>query len=1071
MINSKSLNNINHFDFINSFPNEKLSLTKTLEGFFIVNTSDNEKVGPFTEIEITEIVNNLTFQVKGWPNIISEGLLVDNSNITLISENEAGVIETIEGTVTATHIDGASRTLISGDTIYQGEIINTEEDASINISFFDGSDLSLGEESEIIIDEFIYDPDASTGSLGLDIIEGVFVFVSGEIAENDPEGIILNTPTASLGIRGTTVAGRISSENSGTTISLLEDADGAVGQVVVTNDAGSVILEQPNATTHVLSSIATPREPIVLPNKAIGILYQSSLRSSNPDNRAEESSENNRDQDNSDDPAQIASDEISSNDEVSTEGQDQDPSSGEKLGPGEETPPDLEVAIEQISEGAEFVGSATFDDELNIDDAAIQVFSVEGGDRFNNEDRGPLSEDEIEQFKEDAEWEARDKLYDAIDGEAGLIVAALADKSAAPEAIFQLVESSAERLSVETGFSVENLELGSFEKSFYGPDNGFGPEEWNEEEGPNPDKSDNSERDRDEISDDEEFNQGDRGPDQEPSVAEVASHIKSALIAESLTGIDKLNFGGPLSVDIERELEFLFRLISGDEDFDDGITAAEDEARAREDDNFVLSGDEFDVDLIISGTNGVDIINGTDAGDGIDAGAGDDTISSGLGDDAVLGGLGDDTITLGDGDDRAAGDGDFSFPAGSATSSLSAAIISITESAGDGADSIDGGAGNDDILGLGGNDFLVGGDGDDVISGGSGDDQINLGNGNNEGDGGDGDDTITGGTGDDEIIGRGGDDTLTGNGGNDNIFAGTGNDILDGGDGDDELDGSDGNDTITGGAGDDTLFAGIGTNSLNGGDGDDIIFTENDTSSRNTIEGGSGNDTINPSGGVDIIDAGIGDDFVDGSNGNDTITGGNGLDQLSGGNGEDTIIGGSGEDTISGGNGADNISGGDDADLITAGDGADIIDGGAANDIIQGEEGADTITLGTGDDTLFYKFNDKALNVNSNVTTAANSSDKILDFGTGDNNFTFSNADFLGGELSTGTLSSSSFFSISQQYDGTNSGASSSQGVFIFDSVKNLYFDEDTANNAGYTLIATVENSATITNNDIIIIA
>ena len=145
MINSKSLNNINHFDFINSFPNEKLSLTKTLEGFFIVNTSNNEKVGPFTEIEITEIVNNLTFQVKGWPNIISEGLLVDNSNITLISENEAGVIETIEGTVTATHIDGASRTLISGDTIYQGEIINTEEDASIHISFFDGSDLSLGE--------------------------------------------------------------------------------------------------------------------------------------------------------------------------------------------------------------------------------------------------------------------------------------------------------------------------------------------------------------------------------------------------------------------------------------------------------------------------------------------------------------------------------------------------------------------------------------------------------------------------------------------------------------------------------------------------------------------------------------------------------------------------------------------------------------------------------------------------------------------------------------------------------------------------------------------------------------
>ena len=1044
------------------------TLVKVSNGFLLVNLSTNQQLGPITQLELSKILQTLPITVDNWPSILSEQLLTANSETIQIIEIEAGFIETIEGTVTATHTNGEIRKLISGDAVYQGEILITGEDASINISFLDGSDLSLGSESEIVIDEFIYDPDASSGTLGLDIVEGVFVFVSGEIAENDPEGIVLNTPTASLGIRGTTVAGRISSENSGTTISLLEDEDGAVGQVVVTNDAGTVVLEQPNATTHVLSSAAIPREPIVLPNKAIGILYQSSLRSSGSNERTIESTADTGGAESQEDtPA-----DISVENDPEQEKSDAPPSQNQEpdgvLDP--ENIEELEANVERINEDAEFVGSATFDDDLNIDDANIQVFAVDESTRLERPNGEAITQEDFEQLQEDAKWEERDKLYDAIDGEASLIVAALADKSAAPEAIFQLVESSAERLSVETGFSVEKFELGSFDKNIYIAEEGFIPESW-DDEGSNPDKSENSDREREKSSEEDDFEQGDKGPDREPSIAEVASHIKNALIAESLTGVDKLNFGGPLTVDIERELEFLFRLISGEEDFDDGITAAEDEARAREDDNFVVSGDEFDVDLIISGTNGADIINGTDAGDGIDAGAGNDTVSSGRGDDAVLGGLGDDTLTLGTGNDRAAGDGDFSFPAGSASSSLSAAIISITESAGDGDDTIDGGDGNDDILGLGGDDLLIGGEGDDVISGGSGDDQINLGNGTNEGDGGDGDDTITGGSGVDEIIGRGGNDTLTGNGGDDIITAGTGNDILDGGDGSDELDGSDGNDTITGGSGDDTLFAGSGTNSLNGGDGDDIIFTENDTSSRNTIEGGSGNDTINPSGGVDIIDAGIGDDFVDGSNGNDTITGGNGLDQLSGGDGDDTITGGSGEDTIDGGNGADNINGGDDADLITAGEGADIIDGGGANDIIQGQAGADTITVGSGDDTLFYKFNDNALNVNSNVTTAANSSDKILDFGTGDNNFTFSNSDFLGGELSTGTLSSSLFFSISQQYDGTNSGASSSQGIFIFDSVKNLYFDEDPANSAGYTLIATVENSATITNSDIIIVS
>ena len=59
---------------------------------------------------------------------------------------------------------------------------------------------------------------------------------------------------------------------------------------------------------------------------------------------------------------------------------------------------------------------------------------------------------------------------------------------------------------------------------------------------------------------------------------------------------------------------------------------------------------------------------------------------------------------------------------------------------------------------------------------------------------------------------------------------------------------------------------------------------------------------------------------------------------------------------------------------------------------------------------------------------------------------------------------------INAQYDGTNSGTSNGfDSVFIFDSVNSLYFDFDPTGDAGYTLVATVENGASITNSDIVI--
>ena len=98
--------------------------------------------------------------------------------------------------------------------------------------------------------------------------------------------------------------------------------------------------------------------------------------------------------------------------------------------------------------------------------------------------------------------------------------------------------------------------------------------------------------------------------------------------------------------------------------------------------------------------------------------------------------------------------------------------------------------------------------------------------------------------------------------------------------------------------------------------------------------------------------------------------------------------------------------------------------------------------------------------VGSNVTasSASASGDTIFDFVSGTDKLEVKSSAF--GNLSTGTLGSSSFVDLNTAYDGTNSGLSSGTKAFILDSTDTLYFDPATdapgqETNEGYTVIAT----------------
>jgi len=73
----------------------------------------------------------------------------------------------------------------------------------------DDTRVSLGPNSEMRVDRFVYAPAEGRLGIVLNVVHGVMAYVSGRIAKLAPDSIRLETPAAVMGVRGTTLALRV----------------------------------------------------------------------------------------------------------------------------------------------------------------------------------------------------------------------------------------------------------------------------------------------------------------------------------------------------------------------------------------------------------------------------------------------------------------------------------------------------------------------------------------------------------------------------------------------------------------------------------------------------------------------------------------------------------------------------------------------------------------------------------------------------------------------------------------------------------------------------------------------
>jgi Ca2+-binding RTX toxin-like protein len=175
-----------------------------------------------------------------------------------------GQVKTLDGAVTVVRADGSREALQIGDHVFQGDKIETGKDGKAGIVFTDGSTFSIGNDGAFTIDQLVYDPNAGDGKSVFSITTGIFSYVSGAIAKSGDDAATVNTPVATIGIRGTTVVGRASQEGSENTITLLRDSDGALGEIAIINLGGQRILTSPFELYTLFSRNALPGESKVI---------------------------------------------------------------------------------------------------------------------------------------------------------------------------------------------------------------------------------------------------------------------------------------------------------------------------------------------------------------------------------------------------------------------------------------------------------------------------------------------------------------------------------------------------------------------------------------------------------------------------------------------------------------------------------------------------------------------------------------------------------------------------------------------------------------------------------------
>lgn len=199
------------------------------------------------------------------------------------STEAIGQVDSVTGEAFIVRADGTTVPAEAGAPIFLGDVVETGDKGAIGLVFVDDSTFSLSDSGKMTIDEMVYDPATNQGSSLFNVAQGVFTFVSGEIAKTSVDAMQIETPVATIGIRGTSGGGRIfnpllldpnsTQPPSGTFSNFRDPVTGQAGEFVVFTPTGSQTLSGVNSMTNVANPFVPPSTPVKIPVAALRAVF------------------------------------------------------------------------------------------------------------------------------------------------------------------------------------------------------------------------------------------------------------------------------------------------------------------------------------------------------------------------------------------------------------------------------------------------------------------------------------------------------------------------------------------------------------------------------------------------------------------------------------------------------------------------------------------------------------------------------------------------------------------------------------------------------------------------------
>jgi hypothetical protein len=191
------------------------------------------------------------------------------AGIGTVSENKGTACEVERNKKKMSGVKGAE--IESMDTYTTGACVS-------NITFKDDTKVKVTENSRLLIDDFVFDPNKSdAGKLAIRVGMGTVRYASGQIAKNNPQQVNIKTPTATVAVRGTDFTMTV--DETGQSLVMLvpsckdekdvkqfelDEQRCKVGSIIVSTGIGSVTLDKAFEATYVTSASMMPTAPVIV---------------------------------------------------------------------------------------------------------------------------------------------------------------------------------------------------------------------------------------------------------------------------------------------------------------------------------------------------------------------------------------------------------------------------------------------------------------------------------------------------------------------------------------------------------------------------------------------------------------------------------------------------------------------------------------------------------------------------------------------------------------------------------------------------------------------------------------